>query len=574
MIHHAKIWNTVPHDGARATAVARDLNLPLPAAVLLAGRGFADGDAVRSFLAPRLSTLSDPFLLPDAEKAAARIWESIDRGEPIAVYGDYDVDGITATALLVRFLGGVGARVTPFLPLRLEEGYGLSPDGLRRCVEESRPKLIITVDCGTGSVEAVKLAGEMGITVIITDHHTPSSENAAAFALVNPKLGSDTSLHILAGVGVAFKLCHALAKLRRDRCAHVDLKKSLDFVALGTIADIVPLSGENRILARHGLAALNATDCIGLKALAKVAGITGAIDAYEVGFRLGPRLNAAGRLGDALNSLKLLLTDSETLAELAARELDESNRQRQDVEKQIVQEAMERIQAEFDPARDFAVVAFGEGWHPGVIGIVASRLCQQFHRPVACIAMDGKSGRGSCRSIDCFDMVAGLGRCSDLLVKFGGHAMAAGLELELDRLDDFRRRFNEVARELLAGADLRPVQRVDAWLGLRDVDNRLLDTLDQMRPFGVGNTTPTWASRGVRIVGQPKTVGHGHLKFLAAQGGVQREAIAWNMADRPIPPGELDLAFQVKKDHYMGRDKLVLNVQDFRASETALPVVS
>lgn len=565
-MHQERIWSTAVHDEARARLIAEQFDLPLPAAVVLAGRGFSEREQIEQFLSPRLSRLCDPFLLPDMERAVARIWSALDRRERVVVYGDYDVDGITASALLIKTLRALGATVEPFLPLRLEEGYGLSPDGLARCIEAHRPSLIVTVDCGTGSVEAVKSAAAAGIDVIVTDHHTPSEEMAPALAVVNPKLGRDEPAKVLAGVGVAFKLCHALLKHRRDAAKDFDLKKLLDLVALGTISDIVPLTDENRIVARHGLSQLNRTSSVGLRALADAAGVRGRIDTYEVGFRLGPRLNAAGRLGDALNALDLLLTDSVDRARDLAAQLDASNRERQDIERQIVDDVMTELDARFRPDKDFGLVVAREGWHAGVIGIVASRIVQRFHRPVACIGLDGKTGRGSCRGIEGFDMVAGLHACADLLLKFGGHAMAAGLEIEAVKLEDFGRRFNEAARASLANADLRPVQKVDAWLGLGEADDRLLRALEAMKPFGYGNPTPVWASRGLSVVGPPKTVGKGHLKLVVAQGGVQREAMGWNMADREIPDGTLDLAFQLKKDAYLGHEKIVLSIQDLRPS--------
>lgn len=562
----AKEWRTASCDPAAAERLAGELRLPQPAAALLVSRGIADGESAERFLNPRLSHLSDAYALPDVERGAIRLWEAIDRKEAIAVYGDYDVDGITATALMVRTLKALGACVQPFLPLRLDEGYGLTLDGLQRCIETHRPRLIVTVDCGTGSVAAVRKAAESGVEIIVTDHHEPPAAIAPALAVVNPKRAKDSSLHMLAGVGVAFKLCHAMLKHRRTASSDVDLKRRLDLVALGTIADIVPLSGENRILARHGLDALNRTDLIGLRALTEVAGIKGRIDTYEVGFRLGPRLNAAGRLGDAQRALQLLLTESDEEAAKLAAELDASNRERQEVEKRMVREAIEQVERTFDPARDFGITVAAEGWHPGVVGIVASRICQRFHRPVVCIALNGASGRGSCRSIEGFDMVAGLDGCADLLVKHGGHAMAAGLEIETVRWQELRERFNETVRRAM-GSSIPPApQRVDAWLALAEVDDALAGAMDRLRPFGMGNPTPIWASRAVRLVGQPRIVGQGHLKMLLAGGGVQREAIAWNMGEREMPDGPIDVAFQLKRETYLGREKIVLEVQDFRSA--------
>jgi single-stranded-DNA-specific exonuclease len=570
-VREEKLWIAAAADPAHATPDwAAALGVPPAIARVLAARGIRDAAAADAFLNPRLSALGDPSALPDLDRAVERIWRAIDAGERIAVFGDYDVDGITSAALLTRVLRALGANAQPFLPLRLEEGYGLSIDALSRCLETLKPRLIVTVDCGTGSVESVEIARRRGVDVIVTDHHQPGKSQAPALALVNPKLGDDSSLHGLAGVGVAFKLCHGLVKAGRARgheaARGLDLRAHLDFVALGTIADIVPLVGENRILAHHGLAQLNRTQHSGLAALIDVAGIEGEIDAYEVGFILGPRLNAAGRMGDAQRALDLLIeTPGHDLYSLA-RELDASNRNRRDIEERALKEALSELEARFDPARDFGLVVGRPHWHPGVVGIVASRLLQRFHRPVAVVALDEEGGRGSCRSIEGFDMMEALSACASDLAKYGGHTMAAGLELKPGRFDAFAAAFNASARRLLAGRDLRPVQRIDAWLALDEVDEAMLAGLDRMRPFGVGNAMPVWAARGVRLAGPPRAVGKGHLKMLLASGGRQYDAIAWGMAGRDIPDGPLDIAFHLKRDHFMGQPRISLHIQDFRAS--------
>lgn len=567
-----KLWSAASADAsASAPDWAAALNLPPAIARVLAARGIRDEAEADAFLNPRLSALGDPFALPDLDRAVERIWRAVDAGERIAVFGDYDVDGVASAALATRLLRALGAHATPFLPLRLEEGYGLSIDALHRCIETVKPALIVTVDCGTGSVESVEEARRRGVDVIVTDHHHPGASRAPALALVNPKIGADESLHALAGVGVAFKLCHGLIKAGRARghaaAARLDLRSYLDFVALGTIADIVPLIGENRILARHGLAQMNKTEHPGLAALIEVSGIDGEIDAYEVGFRLGPRLNAAGRLGDAQRALDLLLGEPGCDAYGLARALDDANRERREIEERALTDAMAALEARFDPARDFGLVVGREGWHPGVIGIVASRLLQRFHRPVAVIALSEEGGRGSCRSIEGFDMMTGLAACANELSKYGGHTMAAGLELKPGRLAAFAEAFNASARRLLADRDLRPVQRIDAWLALDEVDDAMLAGLDRMRPFGVGNATPVWAARGVRLAEPPRAVGKGHLKMLLASGSRQYDAIAWGMADRELPDGPLDIAFQPKRERFRGQNRISLHIQDFRASE-------
>ena len=569
----AKVWHTQPTDEQAAGHVAGELGIPPAAARILAARGYREAESADRFMNPRLSALGDPFDLPDLHKAVTRIWQSIESGQRVVVFGDYDVDGITSTALLVTVLQTLGADVRAFLPHRIEEGYGLSEDALLRCIETHAPGLIVTVDCGTGSVDAVHLAAKRRVDVVVTDHHEPGPRVATAHAVVNPKRSANESLHMLAGVGVAFKLCHGMVKAGRERghkqASSIELRPLLDLVALGTIADIVPLVGENRILARHGLAQMNQTVNIGLRALIEVAGVEESIDAHEVGFRLGPRLNAAGRLGDAERALGLLLGRDETVVRDLAIELDRANRERQEIEARTLKEALEELEARFDPEQDFGLVVGRPGWHPGVIGIVASRVLQRFNRPVAVVALEGEGGggRGSCRSIDGFDMMQGLERCAAELLKYGGHTMAAGLEIKPGRLDAFARLFNASARALLAGKDLRPVQRIDAWLDLDEVDDALATALDRMRPFGVGNTTPNWGARGVRVLGPPRVVGKNHLKLLLAAGGRQIEAMGWGMGERELPAPPWDIVFQVRRDRFRGQERLVLHLQDLRSAE-------
>lgn len=565
------VWRVAAEqDDAPASMLARELSLPLPVARLLVQRGFRDVESADRFINPRLSALGDPFALPGMDLAVARILAALNAKERIVVFGDYDVDGITSTALLVQVLSSMGGDVRPFLPHRLDEGYGLGLEALHRCLEDAHPTLLVTVDCGTGSVEAVLEAQRRGVDVIVTDHHQPGEQRAPALALVNPKLSSDENLHVLAGVGVAFKLVHALVKLGRATqasFAQIDLRNTLDLVALGTIADIVPLVGENRILARHGLSRINQTENIGLGALRKVAGIQGSVEAYEVGFQLAPRLNAAGRLGDALEALNLLLTADMDEAEVLARDLDAANRERREIETRAVEEAIEELEARFDSERDKGLVVGREHWHPGVIGIVASRLVQHFHRPVAALALSEEGGRGSCRSIEGFDITSALRHCAEHLTKYGGHTMAAGLELKPGQMEAFSAAFNRAAAELLSARDLRPVQRIDAWIHLHEVDRALLDALDKMKPFGMGNTTPVFGARSVRVVSNPRIVGQRHLKLQLSTGSCQLEAMGWGMAGREVPPGLLDVAFQVKMDRYGGAERPVLHLQDFRPAD-------
>ncbi|MBN1267987.1 MAG: single-stranded-DNA-specific exonuclease RecJ [Kiritimatiellae bacterium] len=551
----------------------RACGLPRPVALALLNRGISDPEAAEQYLNPRLSRIEDPLNLPGMKTAAEALWQAVRDGWPIAVYGDYDVDGITSTALLVHVLRGLGANATPFLPLRMEDGYGLSVGALERCVERCKPRMVVTVDCGTCSVEAVEWARGRGVDVVVTDHHEAASAVAPARAVVNPKLGPPGDAHYLAGVGVAFKLCHALLKqARRDGRSPdslPDLRRYLDWVAVGTICDVVPLRGENRAFARHGLERLRENNWIGLAALMAAAGVNPrSVDSYHVGFLIGPRLNAAGRLGDAEAALELLLTEDAARAKKLAAQLDASNRERQKIEADTVEEASREIDGFFDPERHFGLVVARKGWHPGVVGIVASRLVTSYRRPAVVIAIDEDGeGRGSCRSLEEFSMMDGLGQCAGLLTKWGGHSMAAGVELPEKGIKAFAEKFNEAAKAVLEGLDLRPVVKIDAWIEAGDAGEDLYEAMERMRPFGLGNSRPVWGLRGAKVVGRPRVVGGKHLRLTLALGKQTWDAIAFQMGARSIPPGPLDIAFHLQKNTYGGRNDLEFNVQDLRATE-------
>ncbi len=567
-----KIWRNAAADPVRATRIRGELGVPLPIAEVLSGLGLAEPDDCRRFLDPRLADLADPDGLPGMAAAVGRIGRALAAGETIAVYGDYDVDGITSAGLLTKVLEALGAnRVVPCLPNR-REGYGLTPGALARCIQAVQPQLLVTVDCGTNSVEAARLAAEAGLAVIVADHHESSGDLPSVCALVNPKLGGPSPLKVLAGVGVVFKLCHALVKdaRRRGRAGadRIDLRDYLDWVAVGTVADIVPLREENRILVRHGLARLNRSAAAGWRALIEVAGLREGVTAQHIAYGLGPRLNSAGRVGAAERALELLLTGDPQRAGELARELDGANRERQSLEAEMLAEAQAELDAAYDPAVQFGLVAGRSGWHPGVIGIVAARLVKRYQRPVAVIAFGADGlGRGSCRSVEGYHLLQGLERCRPHLMAFGGHEMAAGFDIEQRRLEAFRADFNAAAARELRGRDLRPVQPVHAWLELAEVDNRLLAAQEQLEPFGQGNPPPVFAARGVRLARPPRVVGHNHLQLVLEAGAARRAAIGFGMGERVIPEGALDVAFRVRRDAYNGGDVPQLQVQDFRPTE-------
>ncbi len=553
------------------TELAAACGVPRAVARALVLREVDRPETLDRFLAPRLSGIRDPFLLPDMAPAVARIRAALDDGRRVVVFGDYDVDGVTATALLSRVLQALGGDVTPFIPNRLDEGYGLGADALDRCLADHAPHLIVTVDCGTNSVASVRRAAAQGVDVVITDHHEPAEEVAPAAAVVNPKLGDDAEFRNLAGVGVAFKLAYALVKDLRDRGGEpppgFDLRDSLDLVALGTIADMVPLTGENRILARAGLERLNRRPAPGIEALARAAGVKPPLDEKHVGFFLGPRLNAAGRLETAMDALHLLTGDGDRTPEELARELDAANRDRQAIEASILREAEAMVLDRQTQGDLHGIVVASDTWHPGVVGIVASRLVRRFYRPCIVIALDGESGRGSGRSIPGFDLAESLRDCDDLLAAHGGHQQAAGLSIEAGRVDDFRERFDECVRQQLREEDLIPQLELDGWLEPGEIDEALVAHLDVLRPFGQENPQPLWAVRGVRVIGQPRIVGNRHLKLQLGYGGQQWSAIGFGMKDVEIPPSPLDVAVYPEMNEFRGRRSLQLRLAALRPAE-------
>src|SRR6266853_4612900 len=403
-------------------------------------KGFATKGDVEEFLRPRLKSLSDPFLLPQIEMAVVRILAALDGHERVVLFGDYDVDGVTSLALLDEMLRAYGGAPELFLPLRMEEGYGLSYESVERCLEEHHPQLLIAIDCGTSSVEEIAVLKRRGVDVVVLDHHEPKSALPNCVAIVNPKIDPSSPFHYLCSVGIVFKLCHALLKKRP--LENFDLKSKLDLVALGTVADIVPLRGENRTFVQRGAIEIARSTRLGLKKLIEVSGVRPPILTEHIGFRLGPRLNASGRLSNAQRSLQLLLTQDEAEAASLAELLDKENRERQEVEKEIFRAADEQIAREFDPARDAAIVVGARGWHPGVLGIVASRISRKYHRPAIVIEFEENGiGKGSGRSIEGLNLVEALNRCSGSLQKYGGHEMAAGLTILEKDVDLFSEAF-------------------------------------------------------------------------------------------------------------------------------------
>jgi single-stranded-DNA-specific exonuclease len=499
-------------------------------------------------------------------KAVSRIHIALDRPERVVLFGDYDVDGVTSLALLAEILRAYGTTPALFLPLRMEEGYGLSRESVERCFDEHRPQLLVAVDCGTASTAEIGELHKRGVDVIVLDHHEVKSRLPECVALVNPKTDPASPFHYLCSVGIVFKLCHALLKKRP--LPGFDLKSKLDLVALGTVADIVPLVEENRVLVQRGAIEIGRTSRVGLKKLMQVAGVRPPILPDDIGYRLGPRLNAAGRLSTAEKSLQLLLTNDEDQATALATKLDQQNRERQEVEKQMFAAAIEEIDKTFDPARDAAIVAGARGWHPGVLGIVASRIARKYHRPAIVIGFDENGmGKGSGRSIDGLNLVEALTHCASTLDKFGGHEMAAGLAVHEENFERFADAFRSSARELLSEEALRRSLRLDHELPFTNIDIEFLCWHELLQPFGNGNPQPIFFARAVEPVAPPRVSNEKHLIFRLRQGDRHRRAVYFDAAANELPPSPWDVAFRIGVDEYDGETLVGMRIEAVRAAE-------
>lgn len=564
-------WELAPApDPARIQVLESALSLPRPLCALLAVRGIAEPREAKAFLRPALETLHPPEALTDLPWAVDRIEAAIRRGETVFVHGDYDVDGMTGTALLTRWIRALGGTAVPFIPHRLHHGYDLGPAGIRAAVEAGS-SLLVTVDCGILAHQSVAEAVDLGMDVVVTDHHTPGDTLPEAQAVLNPNRSDCTYPEKnLCGAGVAFKLCQGLAKTFGR--PQEELHPYLDLVAMATVADLVPLRGENRTLVRFGLRALAQTRNHGLRALVKASGLDGGeISAGAVGFVLAPRLNAVGRLGDPALALRLLLTEDRNEAERVAGEAESLNRERQAADRETLEEALALLDREFDPSRDFGVVLAGEGWHPGVVGIVASRVVEEIHRPTIMVALEGDRGRGSARSIPGFHLLEAIRASGEHLERFGGHRQAAGMDLLRERLPAFREAFSREARRILEDQDLRPLLRVDLEVGLEELTPDLYRFFKYLGPHGMANPRPLLLARGVELAGPGRVVGKNHLKLRLRQNGIVLEAIGFGLARR-IPPGSLgtvplDVVFQLHENEYRGVRSLQARLKDLRPME-------
>lgn len=530
-----------------------------------------------AFLEPALAALEDPFLLRNLDAAVARVRQAIAANENVVVLGDYDVDGVSSTALLVSVLRRFGLQPRFVVPRRFEDGYGLSRSAIDRALEGGSPHLFVVLDCGTNSHDEVAYLRERGIDVIVLDHHR-SKERALEGLLINPHVhgddsGRDSAWRHLCTVGLVFKLAHGLLKqLRMENhpvAFRIKLRDHLDLVALGTVADLVPLLGENRILARHGLSIIKESRRTGLRALMEIAGVKpeNGITPIDISFRLGPRINASGRLADAALSVELLLSEDDVFCRETAQQLDAFNRERQDIERKITEEAERMIETEY--AAMPGIVLFSENWHPGVVGIVAGRVTRKYNRPCVVLGCEGEIAKGSGRSVDSVNLVEVLGTCGERLTSWGGHPMAVGIALRREHIAEFRQSFADAVRAHAGGDIAESKLEISAWLSPEEITNHVMDELDRLHPFGQGNPEPTFGVRGVVFKMRPEIFKGAHFRFQFEDArGRRLHGVAWKMAQRLPPVGaKVDLAVELKWNHFNDRKFLQLCLIDWRLSE-------
>ncbi|HHT9146529.1 MAG: single-stranded-DNA-specific exonuclease RecJ [Candidatus Brocadiaceae bacterium] len=572
----SKRWIFSPPNKSLQSEIAGKLKISHLLAQVLINRGITDITSARNFLQPQIAALGDPSLLPDIEKASIRINEAVRKKEKIVIYGDYDVDGLSATALMYRCLKLIGAQVSYYIPERLGEGYGLNTDAIKK-LKEGGADVILTVDCGINACREADVARTFGIDLIITDHHQPGQEIPNAFAVVNPKLKTaQCAFKHFSGVGIAFKLAWAIGQhFSPHKKVSTEFKdfllNAVGLVALGTIADVVPLLGENRILTKYGLSALQYTEIPGLRALLDVADLSNTnLDASHVGYRLGPRLNAPGRVGNAGIVVEMLTTTCRERAVEIANFLDSENKRRQDLQVDILVSARKKVMNEINLDETAAIVLADQAWHPGIIGIIASKIVEEFNRPTVMIAIAEDIGHGSARSIPSFHLLEALEYCKGKLLSVGGHAQAAGLKIHPDNINEFRQMLNSTTSQRLSKADLVPLLNIDAEVTLSMLSKALVAELARLSPYGEGNPLPLFAAMNVKVVGQPRRIGSKgqHLSFYVKQGDVAIRAVAFGMGEqfeRLQKNGKTcSLAFAIKINNWMDSENLELEVKDIK----------
>ncbi len=570
-------WNFIRQTEELRNSFSKELDISPITSQLLINRGINDMVHAGNFINSSLNSFHNPKQMKDMDKAVNRIIHAINAKENIFIYGDYDVDGITATSLLILFFREIGVEASYYIPKRTEEGYGLNLNAVKK-IKDKGGSLIITVDCGITAIEETKAANEMGIDMIITDHHQLSDKSPPAFAILHPgQEDCPYPFKSLTGVGIVFKLIKSLRRNFKDMGVPQDslpnLKKHLDLVSLGTIADIAPLLGENHIIAKYGLKEISRTEKAGLKALKAVTGINEReVTVTDVGFLLGPRINAAGRLGDADSAIRLLTTMDIGEALEIANYLNSENKKRQVIQDDILKEVRKQISEQCSVEKDRAIVLSSPNWHQGVIGIVASKVVEEYHKPTILISIDGEYGKGSARGIPSFHLYEGLRRCGNLLVDFGGHKYAAGLTIKKDRIDEFRDYFQKVTSEALKDEECIPQIDIDMTVDLSDMDYLLIEEIEKIGPFGTSNPPPLFCSKGVRVIGEPVSIGknNSHLKMDVEDGAEVMEIIAFNVPHllNEIDDGGIyDIVYTPMINNWGRNRKLQLKLKDIRTAE-------
>jgi len=557
-----KIWNFYKIDPQKQRALAFGLGIsPIIAQVLL-NRGISDAGCAERFFRCDIKDCADSFLLKGMSKAVARIHKAIRNKENIVVYGDYDVDGLTSCALLSYVLGDLGAKVSCYIPHRIQEGYGLNKQACR-AIKRKDASLVITVDCGISSFKEIEYLNSLGIDTIVTDHHQPKDKRIPhAFSVIDPwRKDCPYPYKELAGVGLAYKLAQGVCGKRLDISEHLDL------VALGTISDMASLSGENRILVKYGLEVLSRTKKVGLQALMEVTGISRKkISTYHVGYILGPRINATGRMGSTDKALNLLLTSKYDQALKLAQALDQENRQRQRIEGKTLKEALSMVESQINFKDHRSVILHNEAWHPGVIGIVASRIAERFYRPTILISTDNKTGKGSGRSIKNFNLFNVLGKCGHLLEEFGGHEKAAGLSILTKNLDEFKQIFNDIAYKTLTTEDLIPMVDIDMDIALGALSEKLIFELEKCAPFGIANPRPVFVSRDLKLKGRPRILRSNTFKLWLTDEKVTCEAIGSRFDDLDISSitDGVSIVYSPSMNEWQGISTIQLKLKDIR----------
>ncbi len=560
-------WVLAPEpDQSMVSKLIADTGLPPNIIKILVNRQLDNAEQIDHFLNPKMTDLKDPFTMTGMEQGIDRVTKALFENEKIMIYGDYDVDGITATALLYMVFNKLGANVSFHLPNRLVEGYGLSTDGIDEA-KANGISLIVTVDTGITAVEEVEYAISQGLDIVVTDHHEPGMTIPRAYAIINPKQPDCNYGGELSGVGVAFKFAQAL--YRRLNQDERELEEHLDLVALGTSADIVPLVGENRILTKFGIRQISRTTKPGLKSLTFVSGLMGKdISTGQVVFILAPRINALGRLGDAREAIRLLSTRDEKTASEIARKLDSENRRRKEIDEKTLHEALDQMANVVDLETDRAIVLAEVDWHQGVIGIVASRLVEKFHLPTVMIAISDGEGKGSARSIPGFHLCEALKECEHLLIKYGGHKYAAGLSIKPDQIPEFRRKFKEVSSKFLSDEDIIPKLFIDLEVELTDIDDNMMDAIEAFSPFGPQNMRPIFLTRNCEVIGQPYVVGHNHLKMRVRKGDATFDVIGFGFGDMARTISDkgclVDIVYAVEYNTYNDKTQIQIRLRDIK----------